>query len=277
MAYKKSLSPRVKAIFNELLEQFKTGNVTELISVAAFPPACDSPGEKRSFLNRIITLSAGTKDARTFLQWKDVGRMVKKGSRAIYILAPIVRKTTEINDDGEAEPRSFVSGFRALPVFRYEDTIGTPLKEEQAVIRTIPFYSRALEWGINVTTIPINDVCLGFYAPTVETIALATPNESVFFHELAHAAHRRVYGELKPGQDAMQEIVAELSAAVLCKYAGKQLADSSGNSYQYIKKHAEELDLCPYQACRRVLSDVEKVLSLIIHGDAPVTELQEAV
>lgn len=227
-------------------------------------------------MNRFVMICAGTFDARTFLQWKEVNRGVVKGSKAIHILAPIVRKHAKSRDD-EEEERSYISGYRAIPVFRYEDTTGAPLPEKIEVLKKTPFYSRAQEWGIHVDAIPVNDICLGFYAPSAETIALATPDESVFFHELAHAAHKRLCGNLKPGQDPIQEIVAELSAAVLCRYAGKQLADLSGNSYVYIDYYAKQLGLCPYRACRKVLSDTEKVLSLIIHGEAPAPQLQEAV
>ncbi len=225
MAKNKVLPPMVKVIFDEILEQFESGNVASLVSVAVFPPSHDCPSEKWSFINRFVMIMAGTFDARTFLQWKQVDRRVLKGRKAIYILAPIVQKTTKINDDGEEEEKSYISGYRAIPVFRYEDTTGKPLPDKLDLLREIPFYSRAHEWGINVTTIPVNNICLGFYTPRSETIALATPDESVFFHELAHAAHRRVYGELNPGQEPLQEIIAELSAAVLSRYAGKQLAD----------------------------------------------------
>jgi len=41
--------------------------------------------------------------------------------------------------------------------------------------------------------------------PGRKEIALATVEEGVFFHELAHAAHEKVNGLLKTGQDALQE------------------------------------------------------------------------
>jgi len=271
MAKSKSLDPKVKAVLDVILEQFKTGNVASLVAFAMFPTS-EGPSKKWSFLNRMLMFSAGTNDARTFMQWKDVGRRVLKGAKAFYILTPLV-KTCSTNDDdggggGEEESRRYVYGYRARPVFRYEDTVGRPLEEEQSVLKTIPFYARALEWGIQVETIPVNTICLGCYSQDYETIALASPDERVFFHELAHAAHKRVLGDLKTNQNsAILEIVAELATAVLCRYAGKQINDSTGNSYQYIEKYAGQLNLCPYRACQQVLSDTEQVLALIIHGE----------
>jgi hypothetical protein len=39
----------------------------------------------------------------------------------------------------------------------------------------------------------------------------------------------------------MQEIIAELSAAVLCKIIGKQPGDTLGNSFRYIESYAKKL------------------------------------
>jgi len=103
----------------------------------------------------------------------------------------------------------------------------------------------------------------GYFCQEQKEIALATREESVFFHELAHAAHQRISGELKGGQEWKQEIVAELSAASLCKIVGKT-SKFLGNQYQYIEQYAREANLTPWQACMKVLSDVEKVLNLIL-------------
>jgi hypothetical protein len=42
----------------------------------------------------VIFLS-GTQDARGFRQWKQVGRYVRKGGKAIYILVPRITKTVD--------------------------------------------------------------------------------------------------------------------------------------------------------------------------------------
>jgi len=149
------------------------------------------------------------------------------------------------------------------PVFRVEDTVGEPLEYEQLVLPRFPFIELAEAWNISVKAVPGNYSFYGFYSPEQKQIGLATPEEGTFFHELAHAAHERVCGKLKHGQDAIQEIVAELSAAVLCRMVGKEL-DTLGNSYRYIKRYAEKLSLSPHQACLKVMCDTEKVLGLIL-------------
>jgi len=96
-------------------------------------------------------------------------------------------------------------------------------------------------------------------------IKLATPEEAVFFHELSHHAHKLVVGELVPGQDWKQEIVAELSAEALSRIFG--LKSTTGNSYKYIESYAAQAGLSPTSACLQVLGDTEKVLKLILQED----------
>jgi len=55
-----------------------------------------------------------------------MGRFVNKGEKAIYILAPVVRRKTE-EGGGEVRDRRVVSGFRAAIVFDVSQTAGEPL------------------------------------------------------------------------------------------------------------------------------------------------------
>lgn len=258
-------------VLDGILAMFAVGSeIPNAVSIAMFPSA-NSPSERWSLLNRIAMVNAGTSDARTFNQWLQIGRKVSKGAKAFHILAPITKSYPKAAEKGneDTEQHQYLSGFRALPVFRYEDTEGEPLPAEKQLNRQeLPLLHRAEEWGITVKAIPANKACYGFYASRAEVIGLATPSESVFFHELAHAAHRRILGELKRGQDALQEIVAELSAAALCRMVGKSTEDTTGNSYRYIEAYAKQLELSPHRACMKVLAETEKVLKLILEGDA---------
>lgn len=98
-------------------------------------------------------------------------------------------------------------------------------------------------------------------------IALATKEENVFFHELAHAAHHHIMGELNKTECWEEEVVAELAAVVLCQIVGKTTTHL-GNNYRYIQRYADEAKISPVSACMRVLGEVEKVLGLILCGDS---------
>lgn len=163
-----------------------------------------------------------------------------------------------------------MKGFGIKPVFRYEDTDGEPLEYEQIDMGELPLIQKAEQWGLNVKAIPGAFRYYGYYSSGRNEIALATKEESVFFHELAHAAHEKVKGKLKGGQDPLQEIVAELSAQALCRIVGKQPNDTLGNSYRYIEGYAEKMKIKPYNACMKVLGETEKVLSLILDNGKEV-------
>jgi hypothetical protein len=50
----------------------------------------------------------------------------------------------------------------------------------------------------------------------------------------------------------------------LGRVVGKQLTDTTGNSYRYIESYAEKVKMTPHAACLKVLSETEKVLDLIL-------------
>ena len=218
-----------------------------------------------SLSNRLLVFLSGTDDARGFRQWQEIGRYVRQGAKALHILAPILVKKRD-EEDGEEE--KVVKGFRVVPVFRFEDTEGEPLNHPQLLPpQPPPLLEVAQAWGITVAYRAIDSPCMGSYSPDRKQIVLCTHDEDVFFHELAHAAHERVLGTLKRGQDWKQEIVAELTAATLMHLFGKRPND--GWSYRYISEYAEKAGKDVYRACLTVIADVEKCLSLILGTARP--------
>ncbi len=249
---------KVKQALESIVQKFNEGDIPEAIAYSMFPIP-NIPASRWSLLNRTLMFFAGTGDARGFRQWQEAGRHVKKGSKAFTILAP--RFITKQKEEDE-EAKSILVGFLAVPVFRVEDTEGEPLDYQKIELPELPLMEVAEEWGICVKAIPGNYHYFGYFSQDRKEIALATKEESVFFHELAHAAHQRLLGELKKGQDWKQEIVAELSAAALCRLVGKT-SEHLGNNYRYIERYAKDANLTPWQGCMKVMSDTETVLNLI--------------
>ena len=256
------MNDKVKQVLNVILEKFKSGEIPEAIAMASFPIP-DIPSSRWSFTNRTLMFLAGTADARGFRQWKRANRWVKKGAKAIYILVPCFKKQI---DDETGDEKEVLRFFKTSPVFMYEDTEGESLDYENIELPRLPLLEKAKQWGISVKAIPGNYRFRGYYSPERHEIALATPEEKTFFHELAHASHEKIKGSLKNGQDPLQEIVAELSAQALCRLVGKQTNDTTGNSFRYIERYAEELSMTPHTACLKVLGETEKVLNLILNG-----------
>jgi antirestriction protein ArdC len=208
-----------------------------------------------------------TSDARGFRQWNEVGRHVKRGARAFYIPGPTTRKVREEDPEtGEETERVITTGFVGIPVFRLEHTEGKPVERPDYRPATFPpLYDVAERLGVSVDYLPFVERYRGYYRPSTDAIVLCSRDESVFFHELAHAAHRRVTPaeDWRGGQNPRQEIVAETVAAVLCHLYGLDGCLYSGA--EYIRSYANGKS--PAKAAMRVLGDVQKVLTLILGGD----------
>jgi len=254
------MNEKVKNVLNTILEKFESGDIPKAVAMASFPIP-DLPSTKWSFFNRTLMFLSGTCDARGYKQWRSVKRHIQKGSKAIHILVPCFKNQT---DEETKEEKEVLTFFKAMPVFRVEDTDGEKLDYQKIELQDLPLIEKAKEWGLSVKAVPGNYRYYGYYAPQRQEIAVATPEESVFFHEIAHVAHEKVAGKLKSGQDCFQEIVAELSAQALCRIVGKAPGETLGNSYRYIKSYATKLKLTPHSACLKVLGETEKVLGLIL-------------
>jgi len=251
MKYRKALNQ-----LNKLVEAFKSGEIGPIVEYNAIP-SLDVPCSKWSLQNRILVALAGTSDARGYRQWREVGRHVKKGAKAIYILVPRLVKE---EDEETGEERVVLKGFLERPVFRVEDTEGEPLEYQKfEPPEPPPLIDVAERYGISVKYEVFLGGYYGDYSPTSKEIRLRVKDAKVFFHELAHAAHDRIIGGLKGGQHPRQEAVAELVATVLARLYGW---DYSGNCWEYIKYYAKGKD--PIQLCLSVLSDCEKVLKEIL-------------
>lgn len=262
-------------MLRHLIGIFERGEAPKAISIALFPQYDDIPSAKWSVCNRIIMMSGGTSDARGYRAWQDVGRFVKANEKArIYILGIKRVGGNENESEGGNEviesenevvaPKASFSYFFPIPVFAVEQTDGEPLQYKKLEIPNIPLLERAREWGIDVKAVAGNNRWHGLYKSSKSQILLATPHEKVFFHELAHAAHKKVKGQISGGQDPKQEIVAELSAQTLCQLVGTEMESTIGNSYEYILSYATKMKRSVGDACRSVISDVSKVLDLIL-------------
>jgi len=215
-----------------------------------------------------VCFISDTSDGRGFNQWKEAGRKVKKGSKAFYILAPCIVKEKD-KTTGEKTGRDICVGFRCVPVFRVEDTEGDALPTYSPP-NPPPLQNVVESWNIDLGYIPSNGTYWGYHSGNTlgdkEKIRLATYEESTFFHELAHAGHLRIAGKLKGGQHVDQEIIAELSSAVLMRLYGLQTDGSEARSYEYIKGYAAKNKKDIGKACLKVVNTVGQVLDVILQA-----------
>ena len=243
-------SDRIKEAMETLLKIFKEDNL-EKVARAVFRGG-DIPADKWSFLNRVLMYLNDTEDARGFRQWQAVGRHVKKGSKAFYILAPMIKK---VIDEETTEEKQILAGFKAIPVFRIEDTEGEPVISQNFEVN-IPYEFNGIiqELGLKVRPVRFCGSAYGSYNLLNKEIKLASPEIEVFLHELSHAVDDRLTG-LTIGQRKDQEVTAEFSAAVIAHLMGYKIP--LGNVREYIEHYSfRELMSC--------LARIEKIVSYVI-------------
>lgn len=267
---------KVDAVLNGIVDLFTDGDVAGAVAIATFPTP-DIPMAEWSLRNRVLAMIAGTGDARGYRAWGKAGRNVQRGKRAFYILAPNTFKSkTEV--DAKGDPKRICYGFRAVPVFRYEDTEGDPINYPKHELPAHPLTEVAEAWGIDVRTAGFAGHAYG-WTDGSGNITLCTPNERTFFHELGHCADARTH-KLKRGQDAVQEIVAELTAATLARLVGREMPND-GRSKDYIAGYSRKLypNLTDAEAmrkaCARVLGRTCKAVEAILKA-ANATEVKAA-
>lgn len=255
----------------DVLEMFASGVMPEAIAHSKLEiPEAFPCSRWKGLTNRVLwylytSLQDRSIDARTFKQWKTVGRFPKKDS-GFYLWRPKLVPREDIEDPG-AEG-FMVIGFSPFCVHSYTDTSGAEIEELTFEPKEAPpLIEVAEKMGVAVSYKPTShSIGWGSYSPNQENISLATHDEEVFFHELAHHVHKLVLKEreveLQSGQVALQEITAELAAAVLCRLVGRATAEN-GFSFKYISGYAERAGLDPLEACKLVLDDVEQILTKI--------------
>lgn len=261
------------AVLGDVLKKLSTVEPAHVAIVTFDGNFSSKPSAKWSLLNKLIMEANGTSDARGFNQWKTVGRYVKKGAKAFYIIGPCTKKVTKKDPvTGEETSEVVITGFRGIPVFRYEDTEGKPLPEEEQVPSEIKvtFSGIIQELGLNVRTTEFNGSTYGLFRPGTHEIELASPELQIFLHELAHAVDHRVNKPLKGGQHVDQEVVAEFSAAVIAHLLGKEIKWEL--SRKYIEGYGGDL-----KAVTAYFSRVEKIVSFIMSRigagqPAPITD-----
>lgn len=256
------MNSKVKTVLDSILDQFKNSdNIPSAIALVSYP-RFELPMYRWSMLNQLVCYFTGLNDFRGYKQWEEVKRYVKKGEKATHILVPCFKKQTLDSGDEKIELAGFVTG----AVFAIEQTDGDPVDYQQITLPKLPLIDRAKELGINVTAIPGNANHYGYYSPSKKVIALASPEECVWLHELTHLADDKVNG-IKGGQDPIQEITAEVGALALANIIGLDGSKHLGNHYRYIERYAKQLEISPYSAVLKVISNTEKILKFLLKED----------
>jgi antirestriction protein ArdC len=260
----------VRRVAEQILEAFQAGTVPAACAqiFLRHTPDDSRPCARWSWRNQLLAALLGHHDARGFRQWQEVGRHVRKGERAFYILAPSLRRAEPKDDEPQDEPEFVVTGFVCVPVFGYSQTEGDPLpgaEEEAAFLSALPLVEVARSWGLHVGTFAAEGTGrLGYYRPG-EAIAVGVENLSTWTHELLHAADDRRGTLVRArGQKLSNEVVAEFGGAILLECLGYSVESDRGGAYAYIESYCREHEADLLTTCTDLLDRACAAVALLL-------------
>jgi antirestriction protein ArdC len=190
-----------------------------------------------SFANTLL-IAAQRQEATQvagFNAWQSLNRFVRKGERAIWILAPMVYKRAGAEGD---EDDRVIRGFKFVPVFDVAQTDGEALptpcnrldSDDPAghfaqlvtVAESIGFTVENHEFGSSTS----GDCVYGLHRIRVEVTNRPAQRVKTLAHEITHAL-------LHEGHEdrALAELEAESTAYVVCQALG---LDSGDYSFGYV-------------------------------------------
>lgn len=200
-----------------------------------------------SFSNVMLILSQMPESTRVagIKTWNEMGRKVRKGSKAIKILAPyfknkeIIVKDKETGEE-EKQIKQVLVGFYVVNVFDVSQTEGKPLPKiceelkegsEEALL--------ILDAMKKVITIPVSErntgTAKGYFNPMKNEIVLSdkaseSQKAKTIIHEYIHSLNEAKDSKIKHTRQEA-ELVAESVAFIVCDYFG---FDTSDYSFAYL-------------------------------------------
>jgi len=198
---------------------------------------CQSRFHRYSFGN-VILIAAQCPDASRvagFKAWRSLGRTVRKGQKAIWILAPMVAKTADGTDLGDEH---VVRGFKYVPVFDISQTEGEELPAvchmlsgdaPTDALARLTRVAQLLEYSVEDTELPdgVNGDCT-FSLRRIRVESRNSPAQRVktLAHEIAHAL---LHAE-QPDR-SVAELEAESVAYLVCQHIG---LDTGAYTFGYV-------------------------------------------
>jgi hypothetical protein len=197
----------------------------------------------------------------TFMGWKDKGRHVKKGERAIVLCQPVSVKRTTQGEDRTEEADVFTRFVYRPHWFVLAQTDGQDLAPAE-----IPAWDRAQALvSLNVTEEPfahLDGNCQGYARErTIAVSPVAAFPFKTTFHEMAHvllghtAEGEQADGELTPRN--LRECEAEAVALVCCAALDLLGAECSRG---YIQSWWGQGNPIPERSAQRVLKVADQIL-----------------
>jgi len=245
------IDKEARGALERLLQLFEKPDELPAKMAKVFMAVGDRYCSRWSDRNQFIVAIMGASDAATAKTWHGRGRYVTEDryrNGGFNILKPLTRtfRVEELDADGNTVERSisYLYGFAGWHVFAKEETEVTnqelaakfEAEDSTQFINALPWLQLAKSWGLEVS--PATSAYFdGAYSPDLGTIQLTVQAVRIWAHELIHASEDKLGKLTRRGQDAEQEIVAEMGAQVLLQCAGLEAECDLRSAYEYISHY----------------------------------------
>jgi len=208
---------RVKNLLEEVKELTPEKYQTVLDSLERF--------HSYSFYNHIILCFASCSQVAGYKKWKELRRTVKKGGKAVWILAPWLKPVKAEKEGEEEKEKKILHGFFSVPVFDIGQTEGEPIKRGITTGSDIDFEElrKATEKaGWTVLFKPL-EIAKGGYV-TSENGEITLNSNLDELENTGTLVHEWVHKELKHPDNGtpykVREQQAETATYLVCKVLG---------------------------------------------------------
>lgn len=197
---------------------------------------------KYSFNNCVLIAMQYPEASRVagYKTWQSMGRQVRKGEKAISILAPCPhKKRVEVTkEDGTKDEKEIAyTTYRAVPVFDISQTDGEDLPEICTTLTGgVQGFTRLREVLSSISPVPVTEGdargAHGFYSRAEKRIVIQqgmseAQTIKTTVHEIAHSMMHSESGKSRE----TEEVEAESVAFTVCNYFG---IDSGEYSFGYL-------------------------------------------
>lgn len=208
-----------------------------------------------------------------FHAWKDLGRRVSKGAKAIRILAPMpLRERDEAGEDEDGRVRILFKSVAVFDVAMTEPIPGAELVALEPPIEPItgdthahllgPLTQLADELGFRVEQRPLDGGADGWCDAKAKAIVVnaalpANARVRVLVHEIAHALG---IGYADRGR-ARAEVMVDCVTYVVCGHVG---LDTGGESIPYVAGWGEDGALDAIQQDAQTIDEVARRIEAVL-------------
>lgn len=191
-----------------------------------------------------------------FNTWRKMNRFVRKGEKAIFIVAPMVYKNTDAQD---GQDDRVLRGFKFVPVFDVAQTDGEDLPsvssqldgdDPSGIFARLVRVAQSVGFGVEVTELPgtTNGDCSHLnHRIRIEVANSPAQQVKTLAHEISHAILHSEYEDR-----ALAELEAESTAYVVCQSLG---LDTGDYSFGYVATWSGGSD----EAIARIKASCERI------------------